>query len=58
MVQYWNGVANENKKVTLAVRASSEIKECIWTHLDSDEEYRYLSKFSGFYCSWWILDDS
>ena len=55
MVQYWNGVANENKKVTLAVRASSEIKECIWTHLDSDEEYRYSSNVSRFNCNWCFL---
>jgi len=39
VVQYWNGVANNNKKVTLAVRANAEIEDCTWTHLDSDEEY-------------------
>jgi len=39
VVQYWNGVGNKNKKVTLAVRTNSEIEDCTWIHLDSDEEY-------------------
>ena len=33
-------MANENKKITLAVRANSEIKDCTWIHLDTEDEYR------------------
>ena len=39
IVQYWNGVANKNKKVTLAVKANDQIEECTWINLDTDEEY-------------------
>ena len=42
VVQYWNGVANDNKKITLAVRANSEIKDCSWIHLDTEDEYRLV----------------
>ena len=42
VVQYWNGVANDNKKITLAVRANSEIKDCAWIHLDTEDEYRLV----------------
>ena len=42
VVQYWNGVANKNKKVTMAVRTNAEIEECIWINLDADEEYRLV----------------
>ena len=33
-------MANENKKITLAVRANNEIKDCTWIHLDTEDEYR------------------
>ena len=42
VVQYWNGVANDNKKIALAVRANSEIKDCTWIHLDTEDEYRFV----------------
>ena len=35
-------MANDNKKITLAVRANSEIKDCSWIHLDTEDEYRLV----------------
>ena len=40
VIQYWNGVANNNSKVVLAVRTNLEIINCTWIHIDTDEEYR------------------
>jgi hypothetical protein len=47
IVEYWNGVANKNKKITLAVRANSEIEDCTWTNLDTDDEFKNGKKKSG-----------
>ena len=43
VVQYWNGVANENKKIAMAVRANNEIIMCTWIHSDTGDEYRLVS---------------
>ena len=36
-------MANENKKIAMAVRANDEIIMCTWIHSDTGDEYRLAS---------------
>ena len=43
IIKFWNGIAQEGTVGVIAIKANGPIEECVWTHQDNDDEYRYFT---------------